>query len=55
MLVSIKGLGDWESEMAPRNNGRGIRKRSVGLDDEDAIDVRNIALPHEGLSHIFQA
>ena len=45
MLVSIRGLGDLESEMAPRNNGCGIRKRSVGLDGEDAINVRNISLP----------
>ena len=43
---------DLESEMAPRNNGCGIRKRSVGLDGEDAVDVQNISLPRRPITQI---
>ena len=52
MLVSIRGLRDLEFEMAPTNNGRSIRKRSVGVDGEDAIDVRSISLPRRPIKQI---
>ena len=52
MLVSIRGLRDLEFEMAPTNSGRGIRKRSVGLDGEDAVDVQSISLPRRPITQI---
>ena len=38
--------------MAARNNGRGIRKCSMGLDGEDDVDVRNISLPRRPITQI---
>ena len=53
MFVSIRGVLDLESEMAPRNNGRSIRKHSVGLDgkDADCKKMIELILPLKLLQH----